>query len=360
MFLSSADRVIGMGNEEVGVLLAVVRVRSAPDSTSQRFLLVLGLPVVPWEVVALPRLSLGGHEQLGPYSVACPRNCYPMGFTTHRSTRARTDAGAAVDQLTYGSSDTLLALDGFQALRLMLVTAGKVPSASSPWSPLFSSGAPVLPEGEATRFVSGTEESAVVGMWIHCSALPLPPHHGLPLGFVANPAFMSSSASFVQALESWSGVTDSRWDWLINPYYDAWFAAQSRAPNELVMDICSASQIQSDCSKRTGALPPSNQKDTVSFGAVDPMLHIASSLWHRVFCDALMARASKHMAAKFWDFEARAIAVFQEGEENWLGPHEPAMQPFLYCLAQPATLAWASKSRVIRRARFRGKGAVAR
>jgi hypothetical protein len=49
------------------------------------------------------------------------------------------------------------------------------------------------------------------------------------------------------------------------------------------------------------------------------------------------------MAAKFRDFEARSIAVFQEGEENWLGPQQPAMQPFLYCLAQPATLAWASK-----------------
>jgi hypothetical protein len=73
------------------------------------------------------------------------------------------------------------------------------------------------------------------------------------------------------------------------------------------------------------------------------MLHIALSLRHRVFRNALMARASKQMAAKFWDFEARSIAVFQEGEENWLGPQQPAMQPFLYCLAQPATLAWASK-----------------
>jgi len=94
-------------------------------------------------------------------------------------------------------------------------------------------------------------------------------------------------------------------------------------PDEFVMDICSASQIQSDWSKWTGAVPPSSQEDTVSFGAVDPMLYIASSLWHRVSRDALMARASKYMAANFWDFEARAIAVFQEGEENWLGPHEP-------------------------------------
>ena len=110
------------------------------------------------------------------------------------------------------------------------------------------------------------------------------------------------------------------------------------------MDICSASQIQSDWSKWTGVVPPSNQEDsTVLFGAVDPMLHIASSLRYRVFRDALMALASKQMTAKFWDFELRAIAVFQEGEENWLGPHEPVMQPFLYCLAQPATLAWASK-----------------
>jgi hypothetical protein len=168
---------IGMGNKEVGALLAVVRVCSAPDSTSQPFLLALGSPVVPSEV------SLGGHEQLGPYSVACPPNNYPVGFTTYRSTRASTDAGAAVDQLTDGSSDTLLALDGFQALNLMLVTAATAPSASSPWSPLFSLGAPVLPEGKATRFVSGTDASAV-GMWIHFSALPLPPHHGLPLGFV--------------------------------------------------------------------------------------------------------------------------------------------------------------------------------
>ena len=68
--ISAADRRIGMGNKEVGAHLTVIRVRSVPDSTSQPFLLVLGLPVVPREVVALPWLSLGGHEQLGPYSVA--------------------------------------------------------------------------------------------------------------------------------------------------------------------------------------------------------------------------------------------------------------------------------------------------
>jgi hypothetical protein len=55
-----------------------------------------------------------------------------MGFAIHRFTRASTDAGTAVDQLTDGSSDTLLALDSFQALCLMLVTAAEAPSVSSP------------------------------------------------------------------------------------------------------------------------------------------------------------------------------------------------------------------------------------
>jgi len=55
---------------------------------------------------------------------------------------------------------------------------------------------------------------------------------------------MSLAQAYVSALKLWSGITDARWDWMINPYYDVWFTAQSLAPERFVMDIRSVQQIQ--------------------------------------------------------------------------------------------------------------------
>jgi len=50
------------------------------------------------------------------------------------------------------------------------------------------------------------------GLFVHSLALPLPPNHGLPLGFVARPAAMSSAQAYVSGLKLWSGITDARCD----------------------------------------------------------------------------------------------------------------------------------------------------
>jgi hypothetical protein len=181
------------------------------------------------------------------------------------------------------------------------------------------------------------------GLFVHFSALPLPPNHGLPLGFVARPAAMSSARAYLSALKLWSGITDARWDWMINPYYDVWFAAQSLAPESFVMDICSVQQIQPDWLRWIGDAPPANQESTWSPGTVDPFQHVFSLLCHCVFRDALISKATKQMLPKFLEFEARALAVVRHDSALLLGDLSPAMQLFLYRLAHPDTLAWASK-----------------
>ena len=148
------------------------------------FLIVLGAPLVPWDNEEVPRLSLGVGATLGPHNVvSCPTLSFPMGFCTHWSTRANANAGIAVDQLIEGSADTLLALDSFQALKLMIISAAAAPPDDSAWS-----------------------LTSMEGLFVHFSALPLPPNNGLPLGFVARPAATSSAQS---ALKLWSGITDA-------------------------------------------------------------------------------------------------------------------------------------------------------
>jgi hypothetical protein len=65
-------------------------------------------------------------------------------------------------------------------------------------------------------------------------------------------------------------------------------------------------------------------------------------LCHRVFRDAFLAIATKEMLPKFLEFEACALAVLCNDSALLLGNLSPAMQPLLYRLAHPATLAWAS------------------
>jgi hypothetical protein len=172
-----------------------------------------------------------------------------MGFCTHRSTRANANAGAlAIDQLIKGSADTLLALNSFQALKLMIILAAAAPPDGSAWSPLFSTENPALPEGESPHLLFSLDnpDTPMEGLFVHFSALPLPPNHGLPLGFVACPATMLLAQAYVSVIKIWSGITDARWDWMINPYFDVWFAAQSLAPDSFVLDIYSVQQIQPD------------------------------------------------------------------------------------------------------------------
>jgi hypothetical protein len=57
-----------------------------------------------------------------------------MAFTSHRSTRASASPADAVQALDDNDSDTLLALDGLQALRLMIIATNGTdnPGESSP------------------------------------------------------------------------------------------------------------------------------------------------------------------------------------------------------------------------------------
>jgi hypothetical protein len=131
---------------------------------------------------------------------------------------------------------------------------------------------------------------------------------------------------------------------MVNPYYDVWFAAQSLAPESFVMDIYSpVQQIQPDWLRWIGDAPPANQESTWSPSTVDPFQHVFLLLRHPVFRDALLSKATKQMLPKFLEFEARTLAVFCHGSALLLGDLSPAMQPFLYRLAHPGTLAWASK-----------------
>jgi hypothetical protein len=89
VFLSSADRYIGLGKEDVGALLIVARVRLAPDKLSVPFVTVLGAPAVPWHVDGgIPALK-GLWSTVGPNEVSCPPLAFPMAFTSHRFTSHR-------------------------------------------------------------------------------------------------------------------------------------------------------------------------------------------------------------------------------------------------------------------------------
>ena len=216
----------------------MVRVRLAPDRPSQPFLIVLGAPLVPWDFEINTRQALGadatvGHGRLVPR----PPMIYPMGFCTHRSTRASADAGNALDHMVNGSADVLLPLDGFQALCLMIISASNAPSDDSPWAPLFLVGSPALPENELPQLALSSESGTMEGLYVHFAALPLPPSHGLPLSFVAQPAAMTWARKLVDALERWSGLTDARWDYLDNPYFDVWFTAQAINPEPFVINL---------------------------------------------------------------------------------------------------------------------------
>jgi hypothetical protein len=124
----------------------------AENTKTQPFLIVLGAPSVPWDVEEVPCLSLGVGATLGPHNVvSCPILSFPMGFCTHRLTRANANTGFAVDQLIEGSANTLLALDSFQALKLMIISAAAAPPDDSAWSPLFSTGNPALQEGKSPQ-----------------------------------------------------------------------------------------------------------------------------------------------------------------------------------------------------------------
>ena len=111
-----------------------------------------------------------------------------MAFTSHQATRASASPADAVQALDDNGSDTLLALDGLQALRLIIIATDGTdnPGESLPWAPFYSaSGQPALPAGESPVFATRLpEEEAgnVSSLWVHFSAIPLPRDHGIPLG----------------------------------------------------------------------------------------------------------------------------------------------------------------------------------
>jgi hypothetical protein len=78
------------------------------------------------------------------------------------------------------------------------------------------------------------------------------------------------------------------------------------------------------------------------------MQHIKVALRHRVFRDNLLANATPSMAAKYHDFERRALQVFRglDKPNPLLGALPAALQPYLYCLAHPSAKTWMAKFEV--------------
>jgi hypothetical protein len=78
------------------------------------------------------------------------------------------------------------------------------------------------------------------------------------------------------------------------------------------------------------------------------MQHIKAALRHRVFHDNLLANATPSMAAKYRDFQRRALQVFRglDDPNPPLGALPAALQPYLYCLAHPSAKTWMAKYEV--------------
>ena len=137
-------------------MLIVARVRLAPDKLSDPFVTVLGASAVPWHVNGgIPALDLGLGSTVGPNGVSCPPLAFPMALTSHRSTRACASPADAVQALDDNDSDTPLALDGLQALCLMIIATDNTdnPGESSLLAPFYSaSGQPALPVGDSPVF----------------------------------------------------------------------------------------------------------------------------------------------------------------------------------------------------------------
>jgi hypothetical protein len=189
------------------------------------------------------------------------------------------------------------------------------------------------------------EAGNVSSLWVHFSAIPLPPDHGLPLGFVANPLAMTSARAFITELEAWSHLKDHGWDWMDNPFFDAWFSAQARDPNSFVVNICSTKQIDTHWQQWVDNTTPRPDNHAVHFGTNNAMQHVKASLRHRVFRNNLLANATPSMAAKYRDFERRALQVFRglDNPNPPLGTLPAALQPYLYCLAHlSANRGWPS------------------
>jgi hypothetical protein len=251
-------------------------------------------------------------------------------------------------------SDTPLALDGLQALCLMIIATdgSDNPGESSPWAPFYSaSGQPALPIGDSPVFATRLPEEEAgnaSSLWVHFSAIPLPPDHGLPLGFVASPLAMTSARAFITELEAWSHLKDHLWDWMDNPFFDAWFSAQARDPNSFVLDICSTKQIDTHWQQWVDDTTPRPDNHAVHFGTNNAMQHVKAALRHRVFRDNLLANATPSMATKNRDFERRALQVFRSLDDPnpSLGTLPAALQPYLYCLAHPSAKSWMAKLEV--------------
>jgi len=133
-----------------------------------------------------------------------------------------------------------------------------------------------------------------------------------------------------------------------NPFFDAWFSAQARDPNSFVVDICSTKQINTHWRQWVDNTTPRPDNHSVHFGTNNAMQHVKAALRHRVFRDNLLANATPSMAAKYRDFERRALQVFLglDNPNPPLGTLPAALQPYLYCLAHPSAKSWMAKFEV--------------
>jgi len=122
----------------------------------------------------------------------------------------------------------------------------------------------------------------------------------------------------------------------------------SQGPELLCVKICSTKQINTHWRQRVDDTTTQPDDHAVHFGTNKAMQHIKAALRHRVFRDNLRANATPSMAAKYRDFECRALQVFRSLDDPNppLGTLPAALQPYLYCLAHPSAKTWIAKFKV--------------
>jgi hypothetical protein len=78
-------------------------------------------------------------------------------------------------------------------------------------------------------------------------------------------------------------LQDHRWDWLGNPFFDAWFLAQSKDPNSFVVDLCSTNQLESHWAQWIDDTTPKPNNQPAPIATNNAMQHVKAALRHQVF-----------------------------------------------------------------------------
>ena len=335
VFASAGDRYVRLAEFPVRTCLVVARVYTDASTLSPPFITVVGCPVVPLlgdtvlESTVLP-LDSGKIQPLG---LSCPSEVQPLVVTVAKDSREM-----ALDQL-FGSSyteSTLVALDGLEFTRPFLATAPRAdkPPTTSPWASLWLAAGPEMTSKFAadetpTPLITDPAVSPdAVDFWLIGAAMPIPSSLRLPLGFVAEPAKVTSASDFAEALSAWSHLPVDTWAALQCGPVDAWFAAAHQDPQAMAVSFCSVKQISASWDTWAGIGSPA---PTVDLSVLTVFQHLRCSFLHRLVHDRALATVTSSFVTQLATFEERALAVFRLGEKP-LGDLVAELQAYLYVL----------------------------